>query len=75
MGEKYSRPLGATYLSSEGKPIALQMGCYGLGMSRILAASIEVLSSDNEIRWPYVLAPFKAIIIPPKVSILSTHLL
>jgi len=43
------------------------MGSYGLGMTRILAAGIEVLSLPNEIRWPIALAPFTVCIIPPKV--------
>lgn len=44
------------------------MGSYGLGLSRILAAAIEVLSSEIEIRWPDVLAPYNVVILPPKVS-------
>jgi len=52
----------------------LQMGSYGLGMTRILAGGIEVLSVPNEIRWPTALAPFTVCIIPPKVfSILWQH--
>ncbi len=43
------------------------MGCYGLGVSRILAASVEVLSQNNSIRWPLPLAPFKVCLIIPKV--------
>lgn len=42
------------------------MGCYGIGITRLIAASIEVLSTENEIRWPFVLAPFSVCIIPPK---------
>lgn len=45
------------------------MGSYGLGLSRILAGSIEVLSSETEIRWPDILVPYDVVIIPPKVSI------
>lgn len=67
LGEKYSKPLNATFLSNSGKPEVLQMGSYGLGLSRILAAVIEVLSSEQEIRWPAVLAPYNVIILPPKV--------
>lgn len=44
------------------------MGCYGLGVSRILGATLEVLSSEEELRWPAVLAPYKVVIIPPKVK-------
>jgi prolyl-tRNA synthetase len=67
LGDKYSKPLKATYLSSNGKPEVLQMGSYGLGLSRILAAAVEVLSSEQEIRWPPSLAPYNVIILPPKV--------
>lgn len=66
LGDKYSKALKATYLSKAGKPVALQMGCYGIGVTRLIAACIEHLSTDNEIRWPQPLAPFKVCIIPPK---------
>lgn len=42
------------------------MGCYGIGISRLIAASVEILSTEQEIRWPFVLAPFSVCIIPPK---------
>lgn len=66
LDDKYSKPLRATYLQSNGKPATLMMGCYGIGISRLIAASIETLSTENEIRWPFVLAPFSVCIIPPK---------
>ncbi|XP_067008229.1 probable proline--tRNA ligase, mitochondrial [Anabrus simplex] len=66
LGTKYSAPLKATFLNSSGKPELLQMGSYGLGISRILGAAVEALSVDNEIRWPLPLAPFTVCIIPPK---------
>lgn len=64
--DKYSKILNASYLSKAGKPVVLQMGCYGIGVTRLIAASIEHLSTENEIRWPLALAPFKVLIIPPK---------
>lgn len=64
--DKYSKSLNATYLSKTGKPVPLQMGCYGIGVTRLIAASIEKMSSELEIRWPLALAPFKVCIIPPK---------
>lgn len=64
--DKYSKILNATYLSKTGKPVVLQMGCYGIGVTRLVAACIEHLSTENEIRWPLALAPFKVCIIPPK---------
>jgi prolyl-tRNA synthetase len=43
------------------------MGCYGIGISRILAASVEVLGTDSEIRWPKLIAPYSVCVIAPKV--------
>lgn len=68
MGEKYSKPLNAQYVSNDKKPITLKMGSYGLGVSRIIAATVEVLSLENEIRWPNAIAPYTVIVIPPKVN-------
>lgn len=66
LGDKYSKALKATYLNKAGKPAELQMGCYGIGVTRLIAACIEHLSNEKEIRWPQALAPFKVCIIPPK---------
>ena len=48
----------------------LEMGCYGLGVSRILQASVEVLTDGKHIRWPKIIAPYQIIIIPQKVTII-----
>lgn len=66
LGTKYSGPLNASYQDSSGKPAVLHMGCYGLGVSRIMAAAVEVLSSQEAIRWPMAIAPFTCCIITPK---------
>ncbi|EDW78837.1 uncharacterized protein Dwil_GK12501 [Drosophila willistoni] len=66
LGDKYSKPLGATFLNTSGKPQSLIMGCYGIGLSRVLAASLEVLSTDQELRWPKLLAPYDVCVIGPK---------
>lgn len=69
--ERYSKPLGATYLQASGKPAALWMGCYGIGITRLIAASVECLSAvgeAEEMRWPMALAPFSVCIIPPKAG-------
>ncbi|XP_014485317.1 PREDICTED: probable proline--tRNA ligase, mitochondrial [Dinoponera quadriceps] len=64
---KYSKPLKAMYVkNNELKPMT--MGCYGLGLSRILALVIEILSTNSEMRWPVNLAPYTAYIIPPKAG-------
>lgn len=64
--DRYTTPLGATFLQTNGKPAPLVMGCYGIGITRLIAASIECLSLENEMRWPFALAPFSVCIIPPK---------
>lgn len=66
LDDKYSKPLHATFLQPNGKRSNLMMGCYGIGISRLIAASIETLSTEDRIRWPFVLAPFSVCIIPPK---------
>ncbi|XP_055610124.1 probable proline--tRNA ligase, mitochondrial isoform X2 [Uranotaenia lowii] len=66
--DKYSKVLGAKFLNETGKPETLQMGCYGIGVSRLVAAGVEVLSTEKDIIWPFKLAPFKVCIIPPKVG-------
>lgn len=48
--------------------VPMEMGCYGLGMSRLLAAVVEVLSTETEIRWPWLIAPYSVCIIPPKAG-------
>ncbi|XP_030372471.1 probable proline--tRNA ligase, mitochondrial [Scaptodrosophila lebanonensis] len=66
LGDKYSKPLGATFLNTAGKPEPLIMGCYGIGITRVIAAALEVLSSEQELRWPKLLAPFDVCVIGPK---------
>lgn len=73
LGDKYSKPLKAVYLSKKQKFVTLQMGSYGLGLSRIMAAAIEVLSNDYEMRWPIALAPFTVLIVPSKVNFILLH--
>jgi len=60
--------MNATFIADDKSMQSLIMGCYGLGLSRILAASLEALSLPTELRWPLCLAPYKACIITPKVS-------
>ncbi|NWS04698.1 SYPM protein, partial [Motacilla alba] len=66
LGTKYSSVANAVFSSAENKPRLAEMGCYGLGVTRILAASIEVLSSEDSIRWPSLIAPYQLCFIPPK---------
>ncbi|KAM6305536.1 putative proline--tRNA ligase, mitochondrial [Aegotheles albertisi] len=66
LGTKYSSVSNAVFCSPENKPQLAEMGCYGLGVTRILAASIEVLSTEDSIRWPSLIAPYQLCFIPPK---------
>ncbi|XP_065331513.1 probable proline--tRNA ligase, mitochondrial [Cloeon dipterum] len=66
LGTRYSEPLKAHYVTKDGKTTPFVMGCHGLGISRILAAAAECLSTPEELRWPLSIAPFKVCIIPPK---------
>ncbi|CAG2175231.1 unnamed protein product, partial [Oppiella nova] len=67
LGNRYSEKFDAKYTANETKAKNIyEMGCYGLGVSRILAASVEVLSENHSIRWPYALAPFKVCLVLPK---------
>ncbi|MCK9923337.1 proline--tRNA ligase [Frankia sp. AgPm24] len=64
LGTKYSQPLEARYLDSNGKDVAMVMGCYGIGISRILSVVIEQHHDDNGILWPAELAPYDVEVIP-----------
>ncbi|MDR2395440.1 MAG: proline--tRNA ligase [Endomicrobium sp.] len=64
LGTKYSKALNAVYLDVQGKENLVVMGCYGIGVTRILAATIEQSHDDNGIIWPDNIAPFEAVIVP-----------
>ncbi len=64
LGTKYSEKLGATVLDETGKPIVMPMGCYGIGVSRIVAAAIEQNHDDHGIIWPEAIAPFDLALVP-----------
>ncbi|MEM8661955.1 MAG: proline--tRNA ligase, partial [Pseudomonadota bacterium] len=64
LGTKYSEAMSAKVLDEAGKNITMTMGCYGIGVSRIVAAAIEQNHDDNGIIWPESMAPFKLAIIP-----------
>lgn len=64
LGTKYSKSMKATYLDSNGKENFMVMGCYGIGVTRILAATIEQSYDENGIIWPAAIAPFKVSIVP-----------
>jgi len=63
LGTKYSDSLKATFLDSDGKPKPFIMGCYGIGLNRIMAAAIEAHHDEGGIIWPMSIAPFEALIV------------
>ncbi len=64
LGTKYSKSMNATYLDESGKPQLMQMGCYGIGVTRILGAAIEQNHDERGIIWPDALAPFTVVVCP-----------
>lgn len=64
LGTKYSEALGATYLDENGETKPIVMGCYGIGISRTMAAVIEQHHDEKGIRWPVPVAPYHVIIVP-----------
>ncbi len=64
LGTKYSRAMNATFLDETGKPQLFEMGCYGIGVTRILGAAIEQGHDARGIIWPTAIAPFTAVICP-----------
>jgi prolyl-tRNA synthetase len=62
LGDKYSRAMNATFLDIDGKPRFFEMGCYGIGVTRILGAAIEQNNDERGILWPAAIAPFEAVV-------------
>ena len=64
LGRKYSDPMKATVLDDNGKAVTMMMGCYGMGVTRLVAAILEQYHDDRGMVWPTIVAPFHVIIIP-----------
>ena len=64
LGTKYSEKLGCTYLDRDGKTHPMVMGCYGIGITRTVAASIEQNHDKDGIIWPVAIAPYEVVIVP-----------
>jgi prolyl-tRNA synthetase len=64
LGTKYSKAMNATFLGENGKPQFLEMGCYGIGITRLPAAAIEQNHDDKGIIWPDAIAPFTVVLCP-----------
>ena len=68
LSDTYTSKLQATYKGADKNTNFLQMGCYGIGVSRLLGACVEVLSTRQELRWPKLFVPFSACVICPKAG-------
>ena len=64
LGDKYSRAMDATCLDESGQAVTMLMGCYGIGVSRIVAAAIEQHHDERGIIWPQAIAPFQVALLP-----------
>ncbi|HEY5582199.1 MAG TPA: His/Gly/Thr/Pro-type tRNA ligase C-terminal domain-containing protein, partial [Rhodoferax sp.] len=64
LGTKYSQAMNATFLDVNGKPQFMEMGCYGIGITRLPAAAIEQNHDERGIIWPDALAPFTVVLCP-----------
>ena len=64
LGTKYSQAMNATFLDEDGKPKLMEMGCYGIGITRLPAAAIEQNHDERGIIWPDAIAPFTVVICP-----------
>ncbi len=64
LGTKYSEAMEATVLDEDGKSCLVTMGCYGIGVTRIIAAAIEQNHDDRGIAWPAAMAPFQVAVLP-----------
>jgi prolyl-tRNA synthetase len=67
LGNKYSEAMNATVLDDAGKSVVMTMGCYGIGVSRVVAAAIEQNHDENGIIWPDTIAPFEVAILPMNI--------
>ncbi|MCF8010788.1 MAG: proline--tRNA ligase [Clostridiales bacterium] len=68
LGDKYSRALEATFLDERGKEQYIVMGCYGIGISRVLSACVEQNNDEQGIIWPGAIAPYHVVIVPINVK-------
>jgi len=64
LGDKYSKALGANFLDENGRSKPIIMGCYGIGVSRTMAAAVEQNHDENGITWPLAISPYHVVVIP-----------
>ena len=72
LGKKYSEAMGATVLDESGQAATLYMGCYGIGVTRVVAAAIEQNHDARGIIWPDAIAPFQVVVVPLNASEVAT---
>ncbi|MFN3202326.1 MAG: proline--tRNA ligase [Bradymonadia bacterium] len=68
LGTRYSEPMKCTYLDEDGKENPMVMGCYGIGVTRVMAAAIEQNHDEHGITWPAAIAPYQAIVLPLQMN-------
>jgi prolyl-tRNA synthetase len=68
LGTKYSKAMGANYLDDKGNEVPVIMGCYGIGINRILAAAVEAGHDADGIVWPLPIAPYQVVVVPLQVT-------
>ena len=68
LGTKYSKAMGATFLDDKGNEVPVIMGCYGIGVNRIVAAAVEAVNDANGILWPLPIAPYTVAVVPLQVQ-------
>lgn len=68
LGTKYSDAMGAKVLDENGKEVSMEMGCYGIGVTRMLAAVVEQNHDANGIVWPMAIAPYQVIVLPLQIQ-------
>ena len=68
LGTRYSTPLEATFVDEDGAERAYQMGCYGIGLTRIVPAAAEQFNDEHGLKWPKALAPYHVVVIPTNMD-------
>jgi prolyl-tRNA synthetase len=68
LGTRYSKPLEATFLDEDGAERFYEMGCYGIGLTRIVAAAAEQHHDDTGLRWPKAIAPYGVVVVPTNMD-------
>jgi prolyl-tRNA synthetase len=68
LGTRYSKPLKATFVDEDGTEQPYQMGCYGIGVTRIVPAIVEQSSDNDGLRWPKSVAPYDAVVVPTNMD-------